>query len=467
MQVKNYSTVVTAQNINNKIPNTTEIKTVNDNKEPETKKISDESKVKDIKKFDISPVSSSLNFNRVSNNTDSPNQLKKDIKVLFDNLYKKDPENFKKILSSVYSQKDPAKLNELIQKFEKGELPLPDIKFMSSEALKGANGAYSSENGGTIYLNESLKENKSALLSVLIEETGHHLDNILGGSDSKGDEGQMLLASINKGEPLNKEEMSLLKQERDSGKIVVDGKEIDVEFALPLVAIWIGKAAIATTVDAFMEVAIGAITGTPPGISTHVINGMMNLIPGLGEGKKIKNIAKLTKAIDKVIDAIKALDKLRVPGAEKLVKNMAKYKDEMFKAMESGDLSKAKDMFKSLIGSLREGQVASVLEKNGAKILHLGKDIKDPVTKQLLTDIDVISEEAGKKIFNQVKSGGAANVSRGSNSWDKFIKQIDRTIDQAKAEGASVKYYVDEISDDALQYLQSKGIPVIKNSDFL
>lgn len=424
--------------------------------------ILDESKVKSIKESNISPVSSLLNFNKIGNSVDSPEQLKKDAKVLFDNIYKKDPENFKKILSSVYAQKDPAKLNELIQKFEKGELQIPDIKFISSDTLKGANGAYSSENGGTIYLNESLKGNKSALLSVIVEETGHHFDKILGDSDTEGDEGQMLLASINKGEPLNEEEMSLLKQERDTGKLVIDGKEVEVEFALPLVVIWVGKAAIATTVDAFLEVGIGAITGTPPGLSTHVINGMLNLIPGLGEGNKVKNVAKLTKAIDKVIDAVKELEKLKVLGSQKLIGNMSKYKDEMLKAVESGDLSKAKDMFKSLIGSLREGQVASALEKGGAKIVQLGKDIKKP-----RTEIDVISEEAGKKVFNQVKSGGAANVSRGSNSWNKFINQIDNTIEAAKAEGASVKYYVDNISDDALAYLRSKGIQVIKNADFL
>lgn len=430
-------------------------------------KISDKSELNNLKESNIDPVSSNLSFNKLSSSSETPQQLKKDTNVLFQTMYNKDPENFKKILSTVYNQKDPAKINELVEQIKSGTLPLPDIKFVSSETLNGSNGAYSNENGGTIYLNESLKGNKSALLSVLIEETGHHFDNLLGGADTQGDEGQMLLASINKGEPLNEEEMSLLKQESDKGKIIVDGKEVEVEFALPLVAVWLGKAAIATTVDAFLEIAIGAITGTPPGLSTHVVNAMMNLIPGLGEGNKVENIAKLTKAIDKVLDVVKTFEKLNVPGSQKLLGNMTKYKDEMFKALESGDLSKAKNMFKSLIGSLREGQVASALEKNGAKVLQLGRDIKDPVTKKLLTDIDVISEEAGKKVFNQVKSGGAANVSRGSNSWDKFIQQIDRTVDVAKAEGASVKYYVDDISEDALAYLKSKGIQVIRNADFL
>lgn len=428
--------------------------------------ILDESKVKSIKESNISPVSSLLNFNKIGNSVDSPEQLKKDAKVLFDNIYKKDPENFKRILSSVYGQKDPAKLNELLQKFENGELPLPDIKFISSDTLKGANGAYSSENGGTIYLNESLKGNKSALLSVIVEETGHHFDKILGDSDTEGDEGQMLLASINKGEPLNEEEMSLLKQERDTGKIVIDGKEVEVEFALPLVAIWVGRATAATTVDAFLEVGIGAITGTPPGLSTLVEDAMLNLIPGLGEGNKVKNVAKLTEAIDKVIDVVKAFKNLKVPGSGDLIKKISACKDEMLKAVESGNLKKAQDTFKNLIGAIREVQVASSLEKGGAKIVQLGKDIKDPVTKELLTEIDVISEEAGKKVFNQVKSGNAVNYGRGSkDSWAKFTNQVDRTIEAAKAEGASVKYYVDKISDEALEYLTSRGIQVIKNAD--
>ncbi len=231
-------------------------------------------------------------------------------------------------------------------------------------------------------------------------------------------------------------------------------------------AIWIGKALAATSIDILIDCAIGLILGIPaPGRWAQFGNFLLNLIPGLGEAKKIKKFAKLFKIIDKILDTVRRLKKFSVPGSSKLLKTMSKQADKFKDAISKGDLGKAKNALQNLIGYLREAQVAARLEKAGEKIVHLGKDMK--LKSGLFTEIDTITEKAGKLIYTQVKAGKGAILTSKSNNWDKFINQVNRTVELAADNGAKVRYVVDGISKEALDYLKSKGIDVQITHKFL
>ncbi|WP_096058301.1 eCIS core domain-containing protein [Haliangium ochraceum] len=142
-----------------------------------------------------------------------------------------------------------------------------------------------------------------------------------------------------------------------------------VQRAAPLVpiAIWFGKTIAATTIDAFIDAAIAAILALPtPGALDNVINFLFNLVPGLGEAKKVNEV-----------------------------------------------------------------------------------------------------------IFGQVKAGKAANFGRNSDRWAEFENQARRTVDAAKDYATEhqsitrVEYFVDDISDEAREFLHSLSINVVANRSFL
>lgn len=237
--------------------------------------------------------------------------------------------------------------------------------------------------------------------------------------------------------------------------------------AVPLipVAIWIGKAAVATTVDAFVEYGIAAITGAPPpGFWDHAGNFILNLIPGAGEAKKAERVVKFFKVLDDVIDVARALNKL--PNGAKFADNLAKNVADLKKAIREGNLNKAKGLFNNIIGHYREAQVASKL---GGKVVDVNVEVFDRFGKAL-TDIDVVSRKGKHLVYGQVKSGNAANLKRGSDGFAKFEAQADKTFRAAKearhtkGAAADVVYYVDEISDDARTLLnrlaQKYGVSV-------
>ena len=92
-----------------------------------------------------------------------------------------------------------------------------------------AMGAYSSANGGSIYLDRRLLNEPKALESIYTEELGHHIDAILGGQDAAGDEGAIFSKSLLEGK-ISATELKTLKTENDSGFITIDGKRAAVEF---------------------------------------------------------------------------------------------------------------------------------------------------------------------------------------------------------------------------------------------
>lgn len=100
---------------------------------------------------------------------------------------------------------------------------LPVVRLLDASAMNGYLGGYSSRKS-TIYLNASWLEtaDERAVLAVLTEELGHHLDARLNVSDTPGDEGA-LLAALLLGNGLTPEQRSQLQVENDWGVVSVDG----------------------------------------------------------------------------------------------------------------------------------------------------------------------------------------------------------------------------------------------------
>ncbi len=242
--------------------------------------------------------------------------------------------------------------------------------------------------------------------------------------------------------------------------------------AIPII-IWGGKALAATTLDHFIDFAIAAILGLPaPGLADDAINFAINLVPFLGEAKKVKKIAKLFELVDKVSDFVKRMKTLN-KGGKRLLDNIVRESGKLREAIDSLELEKAKAAFGRLIGHVREGQVAAKLGgESGEKLIFTGMDKLRDGTK-LGTDIDVVFKEGNDVVFGEVKALSAGNPVPGTKSWDEFMAKADIKLDAAKKysdlEGVTTKlrYYVDEISDEARQALEAKGIDVVLNGTIL
>lgn len=119
---------------------------------------------------------------------------------------------------------------ELSEQAKGGDIDLPDhVRFAPGEQMQGKNAAYSPENGGTVFLNESLKSDPAALQNAYNEEVGHHIDAQLGNIDAPGDEGEIFAKGLESGAPISRKDLAAARADDDSGKI--GGK--DVEFQSP------------------------------------------------------------------------------------------------------------------------------------------------------------------------------------------------------------------------------------------
>ena len=92
----------------------------------------------------------------------------------------------------------PTALVDLNSQLASGDMTgLPSIELLSGEAMAGAWGAYATSNG-TIYLNADWLDSADAqaVIAVLTEELGHHLDALCNSSDTSGDEGAQMAALL-------------------------------------------------------------------------------------------------------------------------------------------------------------------------------------------------------------------------------------------------------------------------------
>ncbi|MBX2825492.1 MAG: hypothetical protein KTR33_12235 [Gammaproteobacteria bacterium] len=119
---------------------------------------------------------------------------------------------------------------------------MPDIKLVNGSELTDisgqqtggvGHGAYSKAND-TIYLSrELLSSDPSKAEHILTEEVGHALDARVNTIDAAGDEGA-IFSKLSHGEKLSTSELAALKSENDSGTILIDGREVEVEFGFSL-----------------------------------------------------------------------------------------------------------------------------------------------------------------------------------------------------------------------------------------
>lgn len=114
-------------------------------------------------------------------------------------------------------------------------LPQPrNVRFAAAGSLGDGNvAAYSPKDGGTVFLDESLKNDPAAMKRAYAEEAAHHLDQALGGGDAAGDEGEIFQRGLARGAPLDATELRSLRASEGKGRVVVDGAPEDVEFRSP------------------------------------------------------------------------------------------------------------------------------------------------------------------------------------------------------------------------------------------
>ena len=143
-----------------------------------------------------------------------------------------DKSEFHQFMKTVYGDRyDPNIVETLRNKALSGDFDfLPKVKFVGSDSLRGNHAAYDAKSG-TIYLNENLKADPEKLAAYYAEEAAHHIDTLFGKGDAKGDEGEMFRRVLS-GEALTQTQINEIRAENDTGTIVVDGKEIEVEFGL-------------------------------------------------------------------------------------------------------------------------------------------------------------------------------------------------------------------------------------------
>ena len=157
---------------------------------------------------------------------------------------------------------------------------LPPVQFASDAELNGANGAYSAQTG-VVYINEKLKQNLPLAAQTFVEEAGHHLDARLNTSDTPGDEGEMFRRVL-ANEGLSAAEVRAIKTENDKGTVLIDGKEIEVEFWNPLKA---AKKAIKSVGNAIVGAvkSVGqAIVAVADGVDSTLTAAFKGTVDGLG-----------------------------------------------------------------------------------------------------------------------------------------------------------------------------------------
>ncbi|ASJ70494.1 hypothetical protein [Granulosicoccus antarcticus] len=151
-----------------------------------------------------------------------------------------DPEAFHSALEKSFgADYDKAEAETIRQQVLEGDFSwMPNIEVVDESVLQdqsgqqgegAALGAYSKDND-TIYISQQLLDSDpSKAIDILTEEVGHGLDARLNTSDAAGDEGDIFSRLVG-GENISESELVELKSENDSGTIVVEGKEVEVEY---------------------------------------------------------------------------------------------------------------------------------------------------------------------------------------------------------------------------------------------
>lgn len=170
-----------------------------------------------------------------SKNSDPTKGLAQGFQSDMQSFAKDNPSGLNDVLNQAFPEASGANLDTLRQQAANGELNLPaNVSFASAEQLNGANAAYSPDNKGTVLLAESLRDNPEQLRKAYAEEVGHHFDQQLnGGKDSKGDEGQIFQEGLEQRGGLSNDRLQTLRAEDDKNTAEIGGVQKEVENSRP------------------------------------------------------------------------------------------------------------------------------------------------------------------------------------------------------------------------------------------
>jgi murein DD-endopeptidase MepM/ murein hydrolase activator NlpD len=124
---------------------------------------------------------------------------------------------------------------DLADSLTNGTFEIPPTRVVSGADINGANGAFAAETNNIYLASEFVAENADnpeAIVSVLLEEIGHHIDSQINISDTPGDEGE-IFAGVVQGKEFDAGELEALKAEDDTATVMLDGKATVIERALP------------------------------------------------------------------------------------------------------------------------------------------------------------------------------------------------------------------------------------------
>lgn len=127
---------------------------------------------------------------------------------------------------------DAAVVGDLARDWLTGDFSdLPPVEIRAGAEINGANGAFAAATD-TIYLSSEFVAGNAgspeAIVSVLLEETGHYIDSQINTSDAAGDEGAIFAIAV-QGKEFDAAELQALKAEDDTATVMLDGKAILIE----------------------------------------------------------------------------------------------------------------------------------------------------------------------------------------------------------------------------------------------
>lgn len=245
---------------------------------------------------------------------------------------------------------------------------LPPVKWVGSDVLGGAHGAYDSESG-TVFLDRALMGNPALAASTYVEEAGHHLDAKLNTVDSRGDEGE-LFRRVLSGEKLTQAQVAEIRGENDKGIIHVGGKAVEVEFWNPFKAIGNAAKAVGNAVSGAAKAVGNAVVNTAKGVGNAVVSvgkGVLGAAKtfgsGIGEGVGgfFTNLVKF-----KVGDALQSL----VRGADKAFLQAPQ-------RLWSGVLDGAEHLVNGASHLL--GPLGKPVRELGSRVIDAGRTVMDTV----------------------------------------------------------------------------------------
>ena len=309
-----------------------------------------------------------------------------------------DPEAFHALMQKSFGDTyDQAKAEDIRQQTLNGDFSwMPGIKLVDGSTLAEVSGqqtggeglgAYSKDND-TIYLSrELLASDPAKAEEILTEEVGHALDARVNTSDAAGDEGD-IFSKLLHGEEISIAELTELRSENDSGTIMIDGREVEVEFG------WFSKA---------------------------------------------KN--KLKKAVKKVGGAIKK-------GVEKVGSAIKKGIDNVGDTIKKG-IDKVKDVVSDHWKAIKKGFKKIMESELLGKVLMVAQFIPIPIVQVAVRVINIA--KAAYSVYQGVKhgsfamiaggiagvAGGAAGLGKAINATGNWVDTAAKVANVAKGAGAA------------------------------